>query len=190
MATLKSITTITAGHPFREALEPVLSGEVSVVQMKDVDAEHGIDTSHLVQVMLTTKKKPDYLRQDDILFTSRGSHFFATRVDESLEHTVAAPKFFVLRVKTNQVIPAYVTWYINQHRAQRYFSQHVVGSWVQLISRQVLQDLPIDIPPLARQALIVNAHRCWLREKQLLSALEAKKTQLYAHMLDRAISRQ
>ncbi len=188
MTLLKNITTITAGHPVRGALEPVLSGEVSVVQMKDVDAEQGIDTRTLVPVKLPTKKKPDYLRQHDILFISRGNHFFATRVDEPLDNTVAAPKFFVLRVKTHQVMPAYVAWYINHHRAQRYFSQQVVGSWVQLISRQVLQDLPIAIPPLAQQALIVNAHCCWLGEKQLLRELEAKKTQLYTHILDRAIT--
>ena len=185
---LKDLVTLSAGHPFRGALVPVAHGDVAVVQIKDVDAESKLCDADLIRVTLSTKKRPDFLKQDDILFVSRGTSFPAAIVQCPLRLTVAAPKLFVLRAKSRHVLPAYIAWYLNHQRAQRYFSQQVVGSSTQMISRQALEDLPIDIPPLDRQELIVNAHRCWLREKQLLRALETKKTQLYAQLLDRALT--
>ena len=167
---------------------PVDHGDVAVVQIKDVDAESKLCDADLIRVTLSTKKRPDFLKEDDILFVSRGTSFPATMIQCPLRLTVAAPKLFVLRTKSHHILPAYIAWYLNHQRAQRYFRQQVVGSSTQMISRQTLEDLPIDIPPLDRQELIVNAHRCWLREKQLLRELETKKTQLYAQLLDRILT--
>jgi Restriction endonuclease S subunits len=163
---------------------------MAVVQMKDVDPERGLDASHLFRVKQTGRKKPDHLRRDDILFMGRGYRIFAALIEHDLDNTVAGPHFFILRLRPSQhriIIPAFLAWYINHNRAQRYFSQHVAGTALPHINRTTLENLTIIVPPLTVQHSIVNAHRCRLREKALLEQLIDKKKQFLDQLLDQTL---
>jgi restriction endonuclease S subunit len=183
------ITTFTAGHPFRESIKHALDGDTAVVQMKDVDAEKGLNCTELYRVNLTGRKQPDYLQRGDILFMGRGYRIFAVLVDQDLERTVAGSHFFILRVKPNRqdVRPDYLAWYVNHKQAQRYFSQHVAGAALPHVNRTVLENLPVIVPPLDVQENIVKAHRCRLKEKALLEQLIDKKKQFLDQLLDQTL---
>ncbi len=186
---ISNIVTLTAGHPFREGIKHVDDGDTAVVQMKDVDAEKGLDRTNLHRVHLTGRKSPDYLRRNDILFVGRGYRIFAVLVDQGLESTVAGSHFFILRVKPNRqdVTPDYLTWYINHKQAQRYFSQHVAGTALPHVNRTVLENLPVVLPPIDVQESIVRAHNCRLKEKALLEQLIDKKKQFLDQLLDQTL---
>ena len=64
-----------AGHPLRGSIDDTPGGEVAVVQMKDVDPESGIQKDRFYRIILTGRKKPDYLRLGDILFVDTGIEF-------------------------------------------------------------------------------------------------------------------
>ena len=178
-----------AGHPLRGSIENTPDGEVAVVQMKDVDPERGLDKGQLYRINLSGRKKPDYLRPGDILFIGRGYRIFAVLIDEDLAHTVAAPHFFILRTKPEKPVrPAYLAWYINHIRAQRYFLKHVAGTALPQINRTTLEELPVILPPLQTQDLIVNAHRGRLKEKKILETLIAKKKQFLDEILDKKLA--
>ena len=185
---LKTLAILMAGHPLRGSIDHTPGGEVAVVQMKDVDPENGIQKDRFYRVNLTGRKKPDYLRQGDILFVGRGYRIFAVLVDEDLKQTVASPHFFILRIKSERPVrPDYLVWYINHTRAQRYFSKHVAGTALPHINRQTLEDLPVILPPLQVQERIVNAHRCRLKEKALLETLIEKKKLFLDELLDKTL---
>lgn len=186
---ISQIATLTAGHPFRVGIKHTEDAETAVVQLKDVDAETGLDGANLYRVQLTGRKHPDYLRHNDILFVGRGYRIFAVLVDQDLENTVAGSHFFILRVKPNrqEVRPDYLTWYINHKQAQRYFSQHVAGTALPHVNRTVLENLPVVVPPLAVQDRIVKAHQCRLKEKALLEQLIDKKKQFLDQLLDQTL---
>jgi hypothetical protein len=182
---LNTIVFLMAGHPLRGSINNTPGGEVAVVQMKDVDPETGIQADQFYRVNLTGRKKPDYLRPGDILFVGRGYRIFAVLVEQELKQTVASPHFFMLRVKPETPVrPDYLVWYINQSRAQKYFSRHIAGSALPHINRQTLEDLPVILPPLQMQERIVNAHRCRLKEKALLEMLIEKKKHFLDELLD------
>jgi len=189
MATIKQITSLMAGHPFRGRIENTPGGDVAVVQMKDVDPEKGINPDDLYRVDVTGRKKPDYLRKGDILFVGRGYRIFAVLVDQDLEHTVAGSHFFVIRInsKTHTVSPDYLTWYINHKRAQRYFYQKVEGSALPYVNRTTLENLPVILPPLAVQDRMIKAHYCRLKEKALLETLIEKKKLLLDRLLEQTL---
>ena len=186
--TLKTLAILMAGQPLRGSIENVPDGEVAVVQMKDVDPENGLQKDRCYRINLTGRKKPDYLRQGDILFVGRGYRIFAVLVDEDLAQTIASPHFFILRIKSERLIrPDYLVWYINHTRAQRYFSKHVAGTALPHINRQTLEDLPVILPPLQVQERIVNAHRCRLKENALLETLIEKKKLFLNELLDKTL---
>lgn len=185
---LKNLVDLMAGHPFRGSIENSENGDIAVVQMKDVNQERGLNIDQLFKTDVSSRKTPDYLRCGDILFVGRGLRFYAVLVEIDLEKTVAAPLFFIIRVRGLQpVFPAYLAWYINQERAQKYFSKHMAGTVLPQINRVTLEDLPVILPPLEVQQHIVSAHICRLKEKALLEQLIEKKKQFLDQLLDQTL---
>jgi len=177
-----------AGHPLRGSIENIPNGEVAVVQMRDVDPEKALNTSELFRIDLSGRKKPDYLRRGDILFIGRGSRVFAVLIDEDLDKTVASPHFFIIRIKAGKPIqPAYLAWFINHTRAQKYFAKHMVGTVLPQINRVTLEELPVIVPPMNVQTLIVKSHLCRLKEKAILDNMIEKKKLLLDELLDKSL---
>lgn len=185
---LKILVNLRAGHPIRRSIENTPNGEVAIVQMKDVDAERGLNINNLYQINLLGRKKPDYLSQGDILFVGRGYRTYAVLVEEDLNRIIAGPHFFIMRTKDKSVVhPDYLVWYINHFRAQKYFLKHLTGSALPHINRHVLEELPVIVPPLLVQEQIVSAHRCRLKEKILLEKLIARKKCFLDELLDKTL---
>jgi hypothetical protein len=84
---LRDVAYIRAGHPFRGAVEVFADGSVAVVQMKDILPTGQIDWSSTVCTELMGRKDPDWLKQGDLLFISRGNRYH--RLLQSV-----APTFF------------------------------------------------------------------------------------------------
>lgn len=165
------------GYPFRGAVEEVRNGEVGVVQIKNADPERGIDWSELVRTNLPGRRKPDWLQAGDVLFTARGGRNVAIHVDQAPGQVVCAPHFYLLRTLDQRVLPAYLAWYINEDPAQRYLAQSAEGSVITSIRRAVLEALPVPVPSLERQHLIVDLVAAARREKQLTEQLIRNREQ-------------
>ena len=77
---LKNIASVHTGYPFRARLEVVEAGNVSVIQMKDIDEYSRLNVSNLVPVSLPEVKDIHLVSRGDVLFRSRGSINTATLV--------------------------------------------------------------------------------------------------------------
>jgi hypothetical protein len=169
---LCDVATVMAGHPIRDAVRSVPGGDVAVVQIKNVDADIGVDWSAVARIVLTSRREPDWLKPGDILFSARGQRNVAVCLDQPPGRAVCSPHFFLIRVKNRKLaMPEFLAWQMNLPRAQRYFSQSATGSYITSIRRQVLETLPVLIPSLDRQHLLVGLAQAALREKQLVQKL-------------------
>lgn len=172
---LKEIATVNPGYPFRGKILEKIDSPVIVVQMKDISLNDGIRWAECTQTTLLGKRKPDYLAVGDILVAARGSHNYAVQVDSALlalpKKAVAAPHFFEVRLKNNEVIPEFIVWLLNQNPVQRYFEQNAEGSLTKSIRRGVLEEAPIVVPPLAEQQTIVAMANILHQEQRLVTQL-------------------
>lgn len=172
---LKEIANITAGYPFRGRISEAAGSSVVVIQMKDVSPNEGIHWPSCLPTKLTGKRDPAYLKIGDILVTARGSHHFATPVDQTLttmgRQAVAAPHFFVVSITRQDALPEFIAWLLNQTPAQHYFSQNAEGSLTKSIRRSVLEDTPVLIPPLVTQKNIIVTAKTLHEEEQVLKRL-------------------
>ena len=172
---LKQIATINAGYPFRGKIPEVTGSAVVAVQMKDVSLTEGIRWSDCLETELTGKREPDYLTTGDILVAARGSHNYAVQVDQALaiigKQAVAAPHFFVISLKKKDILPEFLVWLLNQTPAQRYFEQNAEGTLTKSIRRSVLEDVPVVVPPLAKQRAIISMAATLRDEHKLIQKL-------------------
>lgn len=179
---LKNLSTIDPGYPFRGRIDSGTEEDVSVVQIKNVDAETGVDWENLARTRLTGRREPDLLRKDDILFIAQGMRNIAACVDEIAVDAVCSPHFFMIRLKCGvPLLPAFLAWQINQTPAQRYLSVSATGSHITGIRRQVLENLPVSVPDMKKQEKIVAFHEMVVREKKLLlDMIENRNRQMRA----------
>lgn len=182
VARLGDIAAVSAGFPFRGAVIAAREGNALVVQMKNVDAEQGVDWASVPRTNLPGKKEPDWLREGDILFAARGSKNYAALIVSPPERAVCSPHFFVIRIRNDAAtLPAFVAWLINQTPARKYFEQSATGSYILNIRRQVLESLELVIPPRAQQEIIVALHQAVHSEQKILERLIAnRKSQMEA----------
>lgn len=180
--TIGHIAELQAGYPFRGAIEEAPGGDVRVVQMKDVDPDEGVGWSGALRTVLPGRRRPEWLREGDVLFVAKGAHFYAALVEGPPEQAVCSPAFFRIRVTEPAAIdPAFLAWQINQPPFQRQLHQAAEGSGQLSIRRPVLEALTLSLPALARQRSLVALADLARRERRALQHLiNNRERQLHA----------
>lgn len=168
---LADVAGISAGYPLRVPVETLEPGDVRLVQLKNTTAEGGIDWQGVPRVSLPSKRPPAWLSNADVIFSTRGTKTFAYALGEVPRQAVCAPQFFVVTPRSDHVMPEFLAWQLNQKPAQDYFQRERTGSVIQHVRRSVLEDMPIAIPPLQVQELIVGFWRAAQQERAALTRL-------------------
>lgn len=168
---LSEIAEIRAGHPFRGSVPEDVNGPVSVIQIKDVDWAGSVKWEGLTKTSLEGRKEPDWIKSGDILFVARGTKIVAAYVDDVSVPCVCSQYFYLFRIKSEEVLPEFVSWQINQQPAQTYLVKSAEGTAQVSVRRSMLEELSIVIPPLHQQRIIVELAKSALRERELLEAL-------------------
>jgi hypothetical protein len=169
---LGDLATITAGHPIREAVRDVPGGDIAVVQIKNVGTDTGVNWPAVARTKLGGRRQPDWLKAGDVLFSARGQRNVAVCLDQPPLKAVCSPHFFLIRVKDSKhALPEFLAWQMNLPHSQRYFAQSATGSYITSIRRQVLEKLPLLIPSLDGQRLLVRLAEAARRERHLMEQL-------------------
>jgi hypothetical protein len=169
---LKDVAEVTAGYPIRGSVSDMPSGDVAVVQLKNVTSDTAVDWSSVIRTRLEGRRDPDWLKPGDVIFSARGYRNVAALIESPPARAVCSPHFFLLRVKrTGSVLPEFIAWQINQPDAQRYLAQSAEGSNIPSIRRQVLEQMPVRLPSMERQRTLARLGQTARREKELLERL-------------------
>lgn len=176
---LADSTTITTGHAFRGRIPTHKGSGIRAIQMRDTTATGGILWESLVETEPATSR-PEFLREGDILLAKHGARNYAVLISGApggCRH-LAAPHWFVIRCQLDQLLPGFLAWQLNRAPAQAWLQRHATGSNTPILRRRAVEDLPIAVPPLARQKAIIGIAQTMLRERELLEELMASTESL------------
>lgn len=169
---LAAAVSVSGGHALRGAVDELPAGDVAVIQMRNVDAEAGVDWRGVNRVTLPPARSTSLLSAGDVIFTTRGTRNFALALEGVPGSSVCSPHFFVFRVAASAgIIPQFLAWQINQRPAQEYFRREATGSYILNIRREVVENLPLVLPPLEQQRAIVALADAARAERAALAAL-------------------
>jgi len=171
------------GYPFRSRLELDNKGNVSVIQMKDITENGQFDSSNLTRINLNHVEERHLIKIGDIVLRSRGQTNKCALVDKDVGVAVVTAPLLIIRVSSDSVLPAYLYWYINQSTAQNYLTSHSRGTPVPMISKQVIEQLPVPVPSLECQQKIIDLKEMAEKEQGLLKKLAAKREQYLSQIL-------
>ena len=164
---LPEIADIKQGYQFRKSIELMPSGNYQVIQMANINNQLRIDWKSLFSVGIDNIKNEYLLSKNDILFCARGINNYNILIDQNIKDIIVCSQFLVIKLKSNSILPAYLSWYLNQPEVVLYFKKNTYTSTVPLINKSALENLEILLPPLEDQALISNINQLVIQEKEL-----------------------
>ena len=154
-------------------------GDVSYLQIKDLLSESPEKTAS--KVVLSPKNERYLLAKGDLLFAGKGTTYLCKVFDLDIP-AVASTTLYIIRLTSNDILPDYLCWYLNQPNVMAMMKTQQVGTGTPLIHKQVVEDFEIPIPDLETQHRIVELAKLQAKEKELYQAI-AEKRQLLINQL-------
>lgn len=182
-APLDDLATVQMGYHFRDRLERYPTGEIAVIQMRDVDSAGVLRLEGCRRVSVPEGKSHHFVRSGDLLFRARGLSYGAVQVHEGIGTAVlAAP---LLRIRPYKAWPAYLRWFLNAPETQARLAGLAEGTSVQMIRIELLKALAIPLPSEAEQHRIAEAADLAEREALLMTEIAGRRRRIAAHSLMR-----
>jgi len=172
------IANIHSGYQFRGKVEPDADGNVALLQIKDIEDRRRITPETIDRIDFEKSYESYLINPGDVLFLSRGHKQFALAIEDEMPNTIASGYFYILRLVTDQLRPAFLAWYINQNPFQSQLAQLSQGSHMPFVSKTEFQDLPVPIPALELQDIIVALSDLSEQEQSILTELADKRAAL------------
>lgn len=171
---LSNIAQLSVGYPFRSTCTPGESGILACF-LRDVGDSGRLQLQNLKRVEDTAPNDSHLAVQGDIVFRSRGTTFAAAVVPEISEKLLVAAPMIRIRVNREMVLPEYLVWFINSSYGTAYFKEFARGTGIPLVSKSVLDQMPIKLPSLQAQQNIVDLVELGRREQELLTQIVKQK---------------
>jgi restriction endonuclease S subunit len=186
LSALSAVAEVTGGFAFRSAIESLPPGDVGVLQMSNVDSLGFIDWSKTVRVRLPDERRPNFISSGDIILAARGTNNYAALIEHVEGPVVCTSQFFSIRVRSQlELNVGFLVWQLNQKPCQDYLKREATGSYILNIRRDVLDQMPVALPPYDKQCTIAGLAKAATRERVALSKLiENRSAQLEALAMD------
>ncbi len=172
---LKNIAEISTGITFRSRLENLPNGQLAVIQMKDLGDTNIVQIESLVKTNSPPPKERQYVKQGDLVFRSRGQNLTACLLTKDVEGIIVAAPLIRIRPNQEKVLSEFLWWAINQSESQLYLASQAKGTMIQMVSKEGLENLEIEIPSLERQKKISDLFSLSNKEQMILETIQKKR---------------
>ncbi len=184
MIRLGDVADVRMGYPFRSRLEHDPFGQITVIQMRDIDDSSLLHLEGAVKVTLPDSKGHHQLQTGDLLFRSRGRSYTVAQVADDIGEAVLAAPMLMIRPRL-AVLPAYLRWYINLPQTQVVLGAMATGTAVQMISKDALMSLELPAPSVEEQRRIIDLAALAQGEQALMADIANRRRQLVEGVLTR-----
>ena len=153
---LRDYAQIYTGYTYRGSLKESTKGNTAIIQMSDASQEGVAQPAQFARTQLDQFPAHYLLGPGDLIFRARGLVNTCALITEPLARTICiAPLIFIRVVVPNELLPAYLQWFINLTSTQKQIATFARGSTVRMISVEAMLGLELVVPTLASQQEII-----------------------------------
>jgi Type I restriction modification DNA specificity domain len=178
---LQELASITTG--VYQKASP--SGDTFYLQGKHFDEQGKLreDVFLTPELQMDRKLKHHLLEDSDILLMAKGESNRACLFESHTGNAVASSIFIIIRLKSRELSPKFLQWYLNTPQTQNILAGQSRGTHTLSLSKGVLESLEVPVPTLEVQHKILVVHELWQREKMLQTILLHEKEIFYQSIL-------
>lgn len=190
---LKDIANVSTGYIFRSKIESDLNGNVSLLKSETLLGGDyvSITPNNLQSVLVDNVKPENIIKSGDVLFKAKGLTNESLFIEEVPDNTIVSSLYFIIRVFDKNVIPEFLTWYLNQKIIGIYLKKYAgftPGATISSVSKNILEDLTMVIPSVEDQEKIVKFQKLSIKEKRLMNEVYQKKIALREAVLKQRLN--
>ncbi|MGL6175166.1 MAG: hypothetical protein ACRC1P_11225 [Cellulosilyticaceae bacterium] len=111
-------------------------------------------------------------------------------IDETHEGLVIPSHFAIIDVETQEVLPEYLAWYLNQERVKQELKSRQSGTSNLTTNKKVLESLDIQVLSQKRQEELIQLYAVFLEEQRLLLQMIAYKQTYYEKVVAEVLRRE
>ena len=171
---LGDISSITTGQVIKR--KEARPGDVDAIQYRILTLKSFDEDGYLVKEELDSFKASEKIESKYI--TSKGDivvrlsmPFTSITIDEESEGILIPSLFVAIRVNCNDILPSYLSLYLNSNKMKKQYIKEARGSAIQILKTSAFKEFEIMIPDMSIQEQAVTLNELMMREKRLLQLL-------------------
>jgi restriction endonuclease S subunit len=171
---LGDISSITTGQVIKR--KEARPGDVDAIQYRILTLKSFDEDGFLVEEELDSFKAREEIESKYI--TSKGDivvrlsmPFTSITIDEESEGILIPSLFVAIRVNCNDILPSYLSLYLNSNKMKKQYIKEARGSAIQILKTSAFKEFEIMIPNMSIQEQAVTLNELLMREKRLLQLL-------------------
>jgi type I restriction enzyme M protein len=147
-----------ADHIKRIKADSANRAGVPLIRAGDITAAGAVKpTDRLTQESLDQLSRAEAVRTGDVLLTAGGTIGKVALAGSEVDGALIARSVIGIRAEEQTVVPGFVALLLQSDVYQQWLSGHARGAVIQNLSSRVLRSLPMPVPPLAAQTLLVQS---------------------------------
>jgi len=182
---LKDIASVQTG----QYVKTVPNGNAVYLQGKHFDNDANMQEKIFPDIRLEDCNPRHLLQKGDILFSAKGERNFAYCHDDESVPAIASTTFFVIRLLSDDILPHYVTWYINHPKTMNKLKKQAIGTNIASIAKSTIEQLEITIPSMQKQHEIIKIMTLRKKEKKLIEGIESLRESYFQNILLQSIEK-
>lgn len=171
---LGDISSITTGQVIKR--KEARPGDVDAIQYRILTLKSFDEDGFLVKEEIDSFKASEEIESKYI--TSKGDivvrlsmPFTSITIDEESEGILIPSLFVVIRINCNDILPSYLSLYLNSNKMKKQYIKEARGSAIQILKTSAFKEFEIMIPDMSIQEQAVTLNELMMREKRLLQLL-------------------
>lgn len=171
---LGDISSITTGQVIKR--KEARPGDMDAIQYRILTLKSFDEDGFLVKEELDTFKAFEEIESKYI--TSKGDivvrlsmPFTTITIDKESEGILIPSLFVVIRINCNDILPSYLSLYLNSNKMKKQYIREARGSAIQILKTSAFKEFEIMIPDMSIQEQAVTLNELMVREKRLLQLL-------------------
>ncbi len=184
---LKEIAEVILGYTFRSKLEKQADGDVLVLQARNIIEDLLIKEDDLLRVDLGNNRTNAFAKNDDVALSSRGS-FKAAVMKTDSDSVIASSSVYLLRLKTDKVLPEYLAIYLNSDFSQKQIKEKITGVVINALLKRNVEELEIVIPNVKAQKKVISIYYNNLLYQKLLTKKQLLNSQINKELINKLIN--
>lgn len=182
---ISEIADVFTGHTLREKVQHDPDGKCTVIQLKDLSLSTDVNIKlPPYRISLNDIPQHQILNNGDIILVSKGSNNKAILYEGQYAPAIAVSAFTILRLHVDNLMPEFLHWYVNSTEAQEYFNMHRAGTTTLNLSKKAIDELPVPIPALEKQQIMMKLVKQYELYKSLATEYELNIRLLVDHTLN------
>jgi len=188
---LGDISSITTGQVIKR--KEARPGDMDAIQYRILTLKSFDEDGFLVKEELDTFKAFEEIESKYI--TSKGDivvrlsmPFTTITIDKESEGILIPSLFVVIRINCNDILPSYLSLYLNSNKMKKQYIREARGSAIQILKTSAFKEFEIMIPDMSIQEQAVTLNELMMREKRLLQLLIKENNKRNQIILEKMIS--